>query len=255
MNICFDCGLVCFGMSCFGFTVLCALPFLCRTQRVPFALVILAWQFSEQEWLPCSCIRLGSLAVVATGFCIPCGHISSLWGMHPSWRKYLIQIQSLSFCCHSRGRDKPQTANGNKETARARRTIKAKLFQVETKILASSTLTHPPSVIPVCFFLWIHSKSNKEQTTLTYKCKQQRIGPTNLRTKLPSTHTSQRLTRPRRLCSLHDNLLECWGHHQHARLHLSFTHLTLNFSIKTFKCLHLKMTLHFRHRCIFHYVQ
>lgn len=40
--------------------------------------------FQWAVWMQCYCILLGSSVVVSASFCILCGHISSLWGLHPA---------------------------------------------------------------------------------------------------------------------------------------------------------------------------
>lgn len=98
------------------------------------------------------------------------------------------------------------------------------------------------------------------KTTLTFKCMQWRNRPTKPEVKIAfCTHISQRQP-GQGGCAV--SMTTCWNVwaiiSMLGYISLSFTHvslLSLNPSINTFNRLPLKMTTHFRHRCIFHYMQ
>lgn len=150
LNICFDCSPLCFGTSevfwlyhtwYFHISVSLLNPVGFLHSYCDLGMVI-QWA----EWLQCYCVQLGSSVVVSATFCILCGHISSQWGLHSAGASISHTNTHSCSCCHPfRERDKPQTATDDKASAKARRTVKAKLFWAEARISSKhySSLFYP----------------------------------------------------------------------------------------------------------------
>lgn len=183
LNICFVCGLLCFASAeLFWLFVLAVCPFF-FFKSYGF-LTLLRWHCDSMstECLQCNCVHLDSSVVVSTSSCIPSGHISSRWGLHPAgssvFRIHTHTHTPHSHCPHFRERDKPQTATDDKATAKAGRTVKAKLAEAEARIsskhyssyfyslmypvLLMSGFLHLLSIYSMNIKQWLHLKMDKQ---------------------------------------------------------------------------------------------
>lgn len=168
LNICFDCGL----MFWYFKVVLAVLYSVCSNSCFSdelngFPLLLLwSWHDDTASVSRVAAVLLHLVGLFSCGFC---KLLHSLWsyflttGVASSWHKCLIQIHTY-FCCRFRECDKQQKGTVDKVTAKAKRTVKAKLLWAETKIPSKYFFSPPTLGIPFHWFflnvccIWIQSK-------------------------------------------------------------------------------------------------